>query len=331
MKKKFLTGCVLVSLALSTLTGCKIGNTEFVLDSVRLKNHSVFYVNEYECKIEEAKLYLCNYKNLYGTAFGVDLWEKDFDGDERLESYIKDVAINELSRIVCMDLLAEEQGISLSEEEIDLANQAAKEYFDSLSKEEKSFMGIDLNETKQFYQNYALACKLYSTLTEGVNEEVSDDEARVIRVEQIYVSTSEMADKVQTKIDEGTEFSIIANTFSQLSSVETTIARGDYPEAVEEIAFNMDDGEVSQMIPVENGYYFIKCISRFEEELTEANKGNILIRREKEQFNDVYEAFVENAEFVLNDEVWDEVTLEGYENSIQTDSFFSTYDKYFNP
>ena len=102
-------------------------------------------------------------------------------------------------------------------------------------------------------------------------------------------------------------------------------------QAVEEIAFNMDDGEVSQMIPVENGYYFIKCISRFEEELTEANKGNILIRREKEQFNDVYEAFVENAEFVLNDEVWDEVTLEGYENSIQTDSFFSTYDKYFNP
>ena len=93
----------------------------------------------------------------------------------------------------------------------------------------------------------------------------------------------------------------------------------------------MDDGEVSQMIPVENGYYFIKCISRFEEELTEANKGNILIRREKEQFNDVYEAFVENAEFVLNDEVWDEVTLEGYESSIQTDSFFSTYDKYFNP
>ena len=84
----------------------------------------------------------------------MDLWEKDFDGDERLESYIKDVAINELSRIVCMDLLAEEQGISLSEEEIDLANQAAKEYFDSLSKEEKSFMGIDLSETKQFYQNY---------------------------------------------------------------------------------------------------------------------------------------------------------------------------------
>ena len=55
----------------------------------------------------------------------MDLWEKDFDGDERLESYIKDVAINELSRIVCMDLLAEEQGF-LSEEEIDLANQAAK-------------------------------------------------------------------------------------------------------------------------------------------------------------------------------------------------------------
>ena len=41
-----------------------------------------------------AKLYLSNYRNLYGSAYGMDLWQYDF-GDASLEDYVKDVTLQE--------------------------------------------------------------------------------------------------------------------------------------------------------------------------------------------------------------------------------------------
>ena len=62
--------------------------------------------------------------------------------------------------------------------------------------------------------------------------------------------------------------------------------------------------------------------------MTEANKVNILNQREKEQFNDVYEDFVGNAVFYLNEDVWNEIKIDK-SLDIKTDSFFEIYDKYF--
>ena len=48
---------------------------------------------------------------------------------------------------------------------------------------------MDVSEAtiEKLYENYALASKVYTSLTTGVNEEVSDDEARVMEAQQIYV------------------------------------------------------------------------------------------------------------------------------------------------
>jgi NAD+ kinase len=80
---------------------------------------------------------------------------------------------------------------------------AAEEYYNSLSKAEIAYMGIVLEKLKGCYERYAIAEKLYATLTQGVNEEVSDDEARVVRVQQIYVSVQEDALDVQKKLADG--------------------------------------------------------------------------------------------------------------------------------
>jgi foldase protein PrsA len=170
--------------------------------------------------------------------------------------------------------------------------------------------------------------KLYATLTDGVNEEVSDDEARVIRLQQIFLTDPDIAQMVAKKLEDGEDFASVAAAYNRGSTVEVTVARGDYPQEVEDVAFNLDEGACSSMIETDNGYYFVKCLSRFEEELTEANKANILIRREKEQFDDLYDEFLNSCEFERNDALWEEVSLEGI-TGIATDSFFARYDNYF--
>ena len=171
--------------------------------------------------------------------------------------------------------------------------------------------------------------KLYETLTEDTGEEVSDDEARVIRVQQICVKDKKTAGEIQRKLNAGEDFVRVAEAYRGSGDVERTIARGEYPQEVENIAFNLDNDTCSEMVEADGKYYFIKCLNKFEEELTQKNKEVIRLKREKEQFENSYEAFIREAEFRMNDHLWSKVSLEGTDE-ITTDSFFATYDKYFD-
>lgn len=326
MKRKNTCGLVGTVLALTMMvSGCQVGNHDIVVMNT-LSNKQVFQIGGEECSLKEAEVYLCNYSNLYGTAYTIDLWQHDF-GENSLEDYVKDITLEELTRVYCMDLLAESQQVALNDEEKKLVSDAAEEYYGSLTKKEISYMEVQKADIEEYYGHYALAQKLYNSLTNGVNEEVSDDEARVMEIMQIYVSDESKALEVKSKLESGDDFASVASNYNELSAVSVSVSRDDLPEEVEEVAFQLDDNEVSGMISASNGYYFIKCLNKYDVEQTEENKSNIVEKREKEAFDDVYHAFVSNLDSRLNENLWDNLEL-GTEEDITTSSFFSVYQKY---
>ena len=332
MKKVWISVLTICLLA-AVLPGCTIGDTEYVLDLevvVPQGNH-VFSINGSKCSQEEAKLYLCNYQNLYGNEYGMNLWEHDFGAmhkDETLKAYVKDITLSQLANILCMNLLAQDKQIHLNSTEKKMAEAAAEEYYESLSPAEVDYMGVELADVQQFYEKYAVAEKLYAVLTQGVNEEVSDDEARVIRVQQIFVTSTEKAQEVQKKLADGDDFASVASNYNEANYIEITMKRGEYPQAVETAAYNLDNNQKSDMIVTTDGYYFIRCLSKYEQELTELNKLNIIAQRQKQQFDDVFYEFIVASEFELNGEIWEDISLD-LSGSITTDRFFAVYDKYF--
>ena len=318
-----MTACVC---ALSmALTGCQIGNKDIVVSGT-LSSRQVFTLDKSACSLKEAKVYLANYQNIYGTAYTIDLWQHDF-GDASLLDYVKDITLEELTRVYTMDLLAQSQEVTLSEDETAKVAEAAKEYYASLSEDETAYMDVAEADIAEYYTHYALAQKLYHSLTNGVNEEVSDDEARVMEIMQIYVTDEDRAHEVEQKLAQGDDFASVANNYNELSAIQVTVSRDDLTDEVEEVAFQLDDNAVSGMIAAGNGYYFIKCLNKYNEELTEANKSNIVEKREKEAFDDVYNEFVASLSSRLNTDLWDgiELTTDG---SIQTNSFFAVFEKY---
>lgn len=310
---------------LMCLGGCQIGNKQIVV-SGSLSDKQVFKIGSATCGVKEAKVYLTNYQNIYGTAYGLNLWEHDF-GDNSLTQYVKDITLEELTHVVCMDLLAESQEVSLSEEEKADVASAAKEYYASLSEDEVAYLAVTESDIAEYYAHYALAQKLYHSLTNGVNDEVSDDEARVIEIMQIYVTDETKAAEVLSKLKNGDDFASVANNYNQLSSIQVTVSRDELPAEVEKVAFDLDNGEISDEIPVDHGYYFIKCLNKYDEELTEANKSNIVEKREKEAFDDIYNEYVSGLSSYLNQNLWDELELDT-DASIATDSFFEVFEKY---
>ena len=119
--------------AFTQLSACRLGNMEISMERNELTSYkNVFQINDEKYPVEIAKLYLCNYRNLYGKTNGLDLWQNSDTAS--LETYVKDVTIQELSRIVCMVLLAEEKGLELSEEEKEQAKKDMGEMLDYIDK-----------------------------------------------------------------------------------------------------------------------------------------------------------------------------------------------------
>lgn len=325
MKRKWIQMIPVTIAMLMCLGGCQIGNKQIVV-SGSLSDKQVFKIGSATCGVKEAKVYLTNYQNIYGTAYGLNLWEHDF-GDNSLTQYVKDITLEELTHVICMDLLAESQEVSLSEDEKADVASAAKEYYASLSEDEIAYLAVTESDIAEYYAHYALAQKLYRSLTNGVNDEVSDDEARVIEIMQIYVTDETKAAEVSSKLKNGDDFASVANNYNQLSSIQVTVSRDELPAEVEQVAFDLDNGEISDEIPVDHGYYFIKCLNKYDEELTEANKSNIVEKREKEAFDDVYNEYVSGLSSYLNQNLWDELELDT-DAAIATDSFFEVFEKY---
>ena len=307
------------------LTGCQIGDKSVIVLKP-LSSRYVFRIGEVSCSVKEARVYLANYQNIYGEAYTLDLWQHDF-GDESLEEYIKTITLNELVTVACMTQLAEEKGLALTEEDEANVTKAAGAYYDSLTEADRSYLGVSEQDLTEYYRHYALAQKVYQFLTSEINGEVSDDEARVMEVMQIYVTSATDAATVASKLENGEDFASVANVYNELPNIQATICRDDLPEEAETVAFQLDNNEISDAIEVENGYYFIKCLDKYNEELTEANKVTIVEKREKEAFDDVYNEFISTLVSHINEDVWAEMKVDST-SGIETDRFFEIYEMY---
>lgn len=317
----------MAALALSCavlLSGCQVGNIRFVFIEP-IGPREVFKIDHEVCKDNEARLYLANYANIYGNAYGAKMWKQE-SKVKQLESYVKEMAISQLARIKCLNGIAKEKEIELSTEEERKAKEAAKKYYESLSDKEREYLEIEETDIELCYQEYWRAAKAYQSLTGEINEEVSDDEARVMEAMQIFVADQSLAQEVKKRLGNGEDFATVASACNEKDKTEITFGREEMPPEVEAEAFELEDGEVTGAIKAADGYYFIKCIDKYNQELTDQNKKAILEEREEQAFHDVYDEYVSGISTVFNEKLW-EHTDAGQKKGIGTDSFFEVIDQ----
>ena len=366
MKQKRLLPIILILALL--LSGCGRKKTEIVL-TTDFNENEVFRIEDSSCMKNEVMVYLVNSENSYDLLFGPELWKTKLpsgDGgttvsanqvrigvkkDEELtvEDKYKETILARLAQIKVLNLLAAKRGLTLNDDEEQKINAAARFYTDSLSESEKELLGVDQNDIYRMYKDYAIADKLYHDVTDDINPEISDDAARTITIGSILVKTyrtdaygnrvnysAEDTDKayeraleIKEKLDEGTEFDVLADSYyNEDSQTEYTFGRGVMPYALENAAFSLGSGEISDIIRTEYGYHIIKCKSTFNKEETEKNKLTIIGKTKQDTFNALYEEFATTLKSNLNDPLWKSISYEKTD-AITTTAFFDIYDSYF--
>ncbi|KAB1440415.1 peptidylprolyl isomerase [Candidatus Galacturonibacter soehngenii] len=345
-KTKFgfiLIACLLIGVI---VIGCTSKSTSIIfVDKLGAKD--VFRVNDSVCTLSEAKIYLTNLQDQYESVYGCDMW-KTKCGDLTIEDYVKKTVIAQLAQIKSMALFSKQYNIELTQEEKNTLSQAAKEYFSGLSDEQVKDMDITVEDVAKAYSDYLLASKVYSSLTTETNTEVSDDEARVVTVQQIVInkhsldqsgsivpSTEEEAKEAYSKANtiyekakNGEDFANLAENYSDNDTCELSFGRGKLENSVEKVVFNMENDELSDIIETEDSFYIMKCINSYDIEATDANKEVIIEQRKAKAFDEVYEVFLNGLVSEFNEELWDTVTL-GDDGDVKTVNFFDVYNQYF--
>lgn len=311
-------------LSASVLSGC--GNTKIVL-TTGLASDELFKIGDVSCRLPEALVYLVNEKNQYENIYGIEMWEHAL-GDTTMEEYLKSQVVSQLAQVKSMVLLAQEREIALTEEETARAGEAASEYLSSLSQEELELLKVDQEKIQQMYEDYCLAYKAYGQITEDVSVEISDDEARIIQLEQIFVPEQNLANELKNRLDNGEDFESLSANYSKASQTTVSIARGDRSEEYETVAFDLDNDEVSDVFAADGGYYILKCTNTYLESESEANKIRVAQKQKTERFRNIYSELMEDTISEFQEKVWDKVNFADYEE-IKTCDFFEVYENYF--
>ena len=169
------------------LAGCSCAGKN-VYFSTGLSKNEVFKINGSPCKLSESMLFLTSEKNLYENSYGSEIWTKDIAG-MTFEEYVKNNVKSDLAEMKTMTLLAREKKIKLTEEELQKTRQIAETYYNGLSPAEIEYMNVKQDTVEDVYQQYYLAKKVYNELTREVNPEISDADAKIIKVQGIYAKT----------------------------------------------------------------------------------------------------------------------------------------------
>ena len=341
--KKAAVLCLVTAFCIGSLTGCQ-RDTKLVF-TTGLSGNELFKIGSATCTTPEIMIYLTTFYNQYSDTYGQEMWHYDFGGVS-LEEHVKDVVLSKMAQIKIMNLMAKDRGITLDAQEEQKVQEAATQYYESLEKELKNKEGITRKTVETVYREYALSIKVYDSITESADMEISDDEARTVTAQVIYLKnwklqnnektafneaeiqqTMAKADDILSRIEAGEDFAALAAECSDDQQIVKNYARKAADAAFEEILFSMDEGDVSDVIETDEGYYIVKCISTMDYEATQENKLVLAEQRKKEAFSEAYTEIATNTHSQFRDKQWEKLTLS--EEVHKTDAnFFDIYDKY---
>lgn len=342
IKNKFTKCALSVMLAASVLlSGCgKSAETPVnnkTVKSVRLEtgditqNSVVMKIGNTGVKYEEVLNYAYLLKNQYEGSFGKALWSYKVDDDTNIGDKAKKEIVSMITQLKIIGENAAKQGIVLDGDEKDQALQDAQKLVNKADKKDKKKYALTVQNVQGMFEDNILANKMFYVATDAADTNVTDDEAKQIKIQYLKLITKG-TDKNGRKINMGV--SDKAKTFKRIkemlkeakksesfldyaeantdsSTSEATIGKDTklLDEEAIDAAFSLKKGKMSNIIGGKTGYYIIYCVNDNDEDATYARKEEIINERQTKMFKEKYAEWLSESKVDISNKFWDVFTI----------------------
>ena len=271
------------------------------------------------------------YADMMGTT-GEAMWTQPSSEDQTYEDSVKDSAMEVLQDLYLISQHASEYEVTLSEDEKDAIAEAAKQFDEDNSAEAKETVSGYRKDIEKYLELVTIQSKMDSKMKEGVDEEVSDEEAAQKAMQYVYFSytstddsgaVTELTDEEKTALKEdaqtlagrvaaGEDITAVAEELGQTAYDVTFDSESTGPN--EEVIAAVDafetEGEVTDLIETDGGIYVAQLTSLLDREATDQEKTNIVEKRRQEQYDSLLAQWREDTEIEVDEKVWGKVDFE---------------------
>lgn len=320
IRKRFLPLLLCMVMGCGMLSACGIkSNTPVIGRLVGLNDDQVFKIGKVICTKPEYMFFVLDNANRMSLDLGGNVdWKKNVTKDETLEEYLMNKTKMEVSTKYTMTAIAKSAGIKLTDQEETQIEEAASTYYNGLTQEEKDFTGAKQKDVVKVYKNLKLADKIFEKETDGVDVTVSDEEARVIKVQYIRMNVKSLSeDKINSKLKEVRKivknnwqpFSREAKQYSLDSSIEKTIKKNEAVSEFDKEAFKLANKQMSNVLTVGDDRFLIYCVNSYLKDESAANKASIIKEKKEDTFALKYDNYLEDNSTDFNDRSIKDVEL----------------------
>ena len=209
-------------------------------------------------KYRELLIYQLQIKNKYEPSLGEDVWNFSIEDGKTFSDMAKDELLSEITKIKIVVQQAAELEIALEDSEKEEVEAQVVEYMEKITEADQKKYGITQDVVRRVLEDNYLADKVYTVATNEVNTDISDEEAKQIKLQMLMVMTNgkdkngtqialdetqkqtakKRADAMREKALETEDFGNFAGSNTDASYVDITLGKGDNPE-IENAAFSL--------------------------------------------------------------------------------------------
>ncbi len=284
---------------------------------VAAEKQGIISVNDHPVTEEEARVWLYLAAQPYEACFGSGIWQCVHPEGGLFEDRLRESVENQIVELTVLSDLAEEAGLSLTEDEKADCRSRAKALLEAAPALAEA--GTDEGSAARVYETSLLAGKYYAQETAGMEVALTEAEkadCQVLSLMQIFIGAEDdahtgegqtpqqLAQDLQKRVAAGEDFKTLAEAFNSENACLSFVmnakgyafdvdARVD--NAVAQAALSLTAGQVSPVIQGEMGWYILKCLSVSDEALCRQAEAAALEKKKADLFLEDQRGSIEGA------------------------------------
>ena len=318
------------ALVAMVVTGCSGSiNTDAVVATVGEDDITLGVANFY-ARMTQGQ-YETYYAGMMGTT-GEAMWTQEAGEGQNYEESVKDSLMENLENMYLISQHAADYEVSLTKEEEDAISEAAAQFDEDNTDEAKEIVSGYRKDIEEFLRLATIQTKMDSKMREGVDENVSDEEAAQKAMKYVFFSytttddsgnSTELTDdekadlktNAQTladRVNAGEDISTVAEELGQTAydltfDSESTSPNEDLIAAADALK---TEGAVTDVIETDDGLYVGQLTSLLDRDATDQKKESIIEERKQDQYDSLLEQWKDDTDIEVDEKVWNKVDFE---------------------